>query len=317
MVRKSSEIFSCELCDYNTSRKSQYDRHLSTDKHKRIVNDSKMIVPVPIKKNFTCACGKKYKYDSGYYRHKKKCQQNNLQIVENNSDSDSDSNSNNTNNINSDIIMALINDNKELKQIIIDQNKMIQSTFTDIIPKIGNTNSNNNSNNTNNINIVVNNVGFLNDNCKNALSINDFIESITIGIEDLEYTGKKGLANGLAKIFLENYTKLPLQLRPLWCGDKKRKKLYIKEEEWIEDKDNQKTKEAIKNLTVKQAKNTNKFTKEHPDWMSNDKKKDMYLGIIGQTTADVNDTMDKIISNIADKTHLSIETKEDIQTIEK
>jgi len=295
MVQKSSEEFTCELCDYNTSRQSQYTRHLLTDKHKRIVNDSKMIVPVPKKQLFSCVCGKTYKYDSGYYRHKKKCSQNNTQVVEK---------KDNTH----EVIIALINDNKEMKQIILDQNKTIQ----ELIPKIGNTN--NTTNNNNSINIVTN-INFLNDNCKNALNINDFIESITVGIENLEYTGKKGLAAGVINLFLENYSKLPLDMRPLWCGDKKRKKLYIKEDEWIEDKDNQKTKKAIKNLTVKQAKNTNMFAKEHPTWMTDDKKKDTYLGIIGQTTANLDDKMDKIISNIADKTHLTNETKEDLQTI--
>ena len=124
------------------------------------------------------------------------------------------------------------------------------------------------------------------------------------------------MAEGVSNLFIENYNKLPLQLRPLWCGDKKRKKLYIKEQEWIEDKDNQKTKQAIKNLTVKQAKNTNKFAKKHPDWMGNDKKKDAYLGIIGQTTSDLNDKIEKIMNNIADKTLLNNDTKDDLITIE-
>jgi len=308
MEQKNAEKYSCIDCDYTSSNKFDYTRHLSTRKHLNRTNEN-VLEPELRKKTqlYKCDnCEKIYKAKSGLWNHKKKCQQNNLHVVKKNDEPNY-----------KDMFLLLVNENKNLQNTIIDQNKMLHSTINEIIPKIGNTNNTNTNNNTNNINIVVNNVGFLNDNCKNALSINDFIESITIGIQDLEYTGKKGLANGLAKIFLENYEKLPLQLRPLWCGDKKRKKLYIKEEEWVEDKDNQKTKEAIKNLTVKQAKNTNMFTKEHPDWMSNDKKKDTYLGIIGQTTADVNDTMDKIISNIADKTHLSSETKEDIQTIEK
>jgi len=181
-----------------------------------------------------------------------------------------------------------------------------------MIPKIGNTT--NNTTNNNSVNIVTN-INFLNDKCKNALSITDFIDSIPIKVENLELTGKKGLIEGLSSLFIDNYNKVPLEMRPLWCGDKKRKKFYIKEEEWVEDKDSEKTKEAIKNLTVKQAKNTNMFTKQHPDWMVNDKKKETYLGITGQTTGDVNEKMEKIISNIADNAHLSSETKEDIDLI--
>jgi len=116
-------------------------------------------------------------------------------------------------------------------------------------------------------------------------------------------------------LFLENYNKLPLQKRPLWCGDKKRRKFYIKDDEWQEDRDNEKTKQAIKELGVKQAKNTNKYTKKHPDWMGSDKKKETYLDIVGQTTGDVNEKIDKIISNIADKSHLSNESKTDIKLI--
>ena len=304
-VPKSSNLFLCKICDYTTSRLSQYNRHLSTDKHK-MLTDIDINIDKKVQKSskpYLCECGKEYKHRQSLSLHKKKCQYDDQEVIEKKDVNELDF---------KQMFLEMVNQNKELQKTIIDQNKMLQSTITEIIPKVGNTtNSNNNTNN-----IVMNNVTFLNSNCKNAITLTDFIDSIPVEVEQLEYTGKKGLAEGVSNLFIENYNKLPLQLRPLWCGDKKRKKLYIKEDEWIEDKDNQKTKEAIKNLTVKQAKNTNKFAKKHPDWMGNDKKKEAYLGIIGQTTSDVNDKIEKIMNNIADKTHLTNDTKDGLITIE-
>lgn len=301
-IPKNPKEFSCDFCQYNTVNKKDYSKHILTRKHQFRTNENNLEHKNPQKSQlFECDnCGKTYKAKSGMWNHKKKCQNNNSQIVEKNND--------NQTTINNDIVLELIKDNREMKQIIMDQNKTIQ----ELIPKIGNTN---NSNNNNNINIVMNNINFLNDKCKNALSLTDFINSIAVEVEDLEFTGKKGLIEGLSKLFLENYNKLPIEMRPLWCGDKKRKKLYIKEEAWLEDTGNQKTKSAIKDLSVKQAKNTNKFSKKYPNWMADDKKKDTYLGIINQTTTDVDDKVEKIISTLADQTHLTNETKDGLQTI--
>jgi hypothetical protein len=294
-IPKNPISYSCEKCKYNTVNKKDFSKHLSTRKHHIRTNENILEQQYPQKiETYICNnCNKVYKARSGLWNHKKSCSKNTSQLVEKKEV------------INNELIIALINDNKELKKIIIDQNK----TIHELIPKLGNT-----TNNTNNINIVMNNINFLNKQCKNALSLSDFINSISIEVEDLEFTGKKGFIEGLSNIFLENYNKLPLQLRPLWCGDKKRKKMYVKENEWTEDKDNKKTKEAFKDLTVKQAKNTNKFSKKHPDWMNNDKKKNEYISIIGQTTADVNDKLEKIISSIANETYLSDGTKDHLQT---
>ena len=296
-VPKNAKNFVCESCDYNTSRLSQYNRHVSTDKHKNIVNDSKIVVFSSKKQSYECVCGKTYKYDSGYYRHKKTCQYEH-EVIEkeekNNKDDD----------------IAIL---KEMLFEMVNQNKQLQKTIQEMVPKIGNiTNTINTTNKTNNI--YINNLTLLNNNCKDALSMNEFIDSIQIEMKHLLHTADKGLINGITNLFLENYNKLPLQKRPLWCGDKKRKKLYIKEDEWHEDKDNEKTKEAIKSLTVKQAKNTNKYTKENPDWMEHDKKKDKFINMVKQTTSELNDDkQSNIINNLLDNIHLTDETKDKLQ----
>lgn len=293
--------YECITCDFNSNDKTKYNNHLKTSKHKSFTNDIKMIqidtrleekqdLHDKIKKKYDCKCGKSYKYSSGYYRHLNNCKSDKDDIVSSQSQE-----------INyKDMFIELLKQNKEL-----------QNTICSTIQKIGNINNTNNiTNNINNNNINVS--VFLNDNCKDAISMNDFIDSVQINVTDLLYTGKKGLANGISNIFIERFNELPIFKRPLWCSDKKRHKLYIKEDEWSEDKDNQKTKEAIKKLCYVQTKNTSKYVKENPDWLTCDNKKDTYMCIIKQTTNDINEKMDKIISDISENAHLSNDIREKI-----
>lgn len=288
--------FSCEKCDFITYNKYNFTKHLSTDKHKMITNDNEKMHKNA--KAYDCFCGKTYKYASGLSIHKKKCQQNNSQIIH------KEELKNNTN----EEIVTL----KGMLFEMVNQNKELQKTIQDLIPKIGN--NNNTTNNTNNI--IINNLTLLNDNCKDALTLNEFIDSIQIEMKHLLHTSNKGLTNGITNLFLENYNKLPLQKRPLWCGDKKRKKIYIKEEEWQEDKNNTKTKEAIISLTNKQAKNTNKYTKENPDWMEHDQKKESYINIVKVTMSELDENKQTtIINTLLDNVHLNDEVKNDLQKL--
>lgn len=301
-VAKNRIIYLCDICDYNTCNKYDYKKHLSTDKHSRINYDNKNVAKVAkIATGHECVCGKKYKYPSGLSVHKKKCKEFYPDIVDIHK-ADEEFNL-------KDILMEMINQNKELQKTIIEQNKTIQEqnkTIQEITPRIGN------SNNTNNI--IVNNLTLLNNTCKDAISIQDFIESIQIGVKDLLHTSEKGLANGITALFLENYNKLPIEMRPLWCGDKKRKKIYIKEDEWHEDTDHEKTKAAIKTLTFKQVKNTAKYTQENPDWMQHDKKKDKFISVVNQTTQEMDDAKQMcIINNLIDSVHLTENVKNRLQ----
>lgn len=302
---KKRTTYSCEKCEFLSSNKNDYRRHLLTDKHKLLTH-----VPENAPQNskmYECSCGKLYKHRQSLQTHKKKCQPINMTIQDESSESEIDF---------KEMFLELLTQNKELQNTIIEQNKMFHNTITEIMPKIGNNTSNSHNTNNSNINIVMNNINFLNEKCKDALSLKDFIKSIVVEVKDLEFTGKKGFVEGISNLFLENYNKLPVQLRPIWCGDKKRKKLYIKEEEeWHEDTNNVKTKDAIKCLSVKQAQNTNKYVKTYPTWMSDDKKKDAYIGIVSQTTSDVNEKMDKIVSNIVNNTHLSDDTKNELLAV--
>lgn len=296
-VAKSCKVFRCETCDHNTCNKYNYMKHLSTDKHKMMTNDDIKVAKVATA--YICDCGKEYKYKQGLSVHRKKCQQ--LDEIINSSDEIDFK----------EMFFEMLTQNKELQNTIIEQNKSMQTTINEIIPKIGSNNNNIITNNT-----VVNNLTLLNNNCKDAISITDFIDSIEIEMKHLIHTSKKGLVSGVANIFLENYNKLPIQMRPLWCVDKKRKKMYIKEDEWSEDKDNVKTKGAIKCLTAKQAKNTGMYIKENPDWMSHDKKKEEFIKIANQTTTELDDNKQHgIINTILDNLHLSDEIKCELKVL--
>ena len=185
-VPKGSVKFYCEKCDYSTSRKSQYERHLSTQKHKclHMLTD---LVPKSSKPKqitdgaFVCSCGKEYKHRQSLYIHKKKCKieknRETMNIVENDKYKN--------------MFLDLINENKEMRNILIKQ----QEQISELIPKVGNYNTINNKNNFN-INV------FLNEKCKDAISIDEFIEKIEISIKNLLITREKGQIEGITDIIM-------------------------------------------------------------------------------------------------------------------
>jgi hypothetical protein len=290
-VAKSSNSYICKICDYITCKKFNYDKHLLTDRHKKLtIVDIKV---AEVAKQHICDCGKEYKHRQSLSVHKKKCNILENAIVEKKEDPDY-----------KELIMVLINENKEMRK-----------TISELIPKVGNNNNNNNSNN--NINIKIDNITLLNDKCRDAISITDFIESIAVNVKDLVFTSQKGLTSGVSNLFLEQLNNLPLVKRPIWCADKKRKKILIKEEEWREDKNQEKTKKAIKDLTVKQAKNINKYKNDNPDWMTNDKKKEKFISIVKEATNELDEEKQmNIINNLLDTIHLTSDYKEELQNPE-
>jgi len=196
--------------------KKDYNRHLMTAKHLFQHNQQEKTQKNPDNCHLTCECGKKYKERSGLWRHKKKCvQTNTLTIIEEKEREPTDNS----------IILGLISQNKELMEMLQEQNKIIQ----DIVPKIGNNNNNNNTTNNNQFNLQV----FLNEDCKDAINFSDFIKQIQVSFEDIENQAECGYVKGISKLFIENLKELGTHKRPIHCTDKKRKTLYIKEnDEW-------------------------------------------------------------------------------------
>ena len=299
--------FECNFCYYITSDKKDFNKHLETIKHKKRTNTYELLTntsanPKKSEHQYYCNCGKNYKHRQSLYNHQKKCGFKNEEKKEN-----------------SEIIINK-NENEELlekfTEIIQKTNEKTHENYkelflkfvenqtkvmTDLIPKIGN---NNNSNNTVKQKFNVN--VFLNEQCKDAISLNDFVKNIEVSVSDLLVSKDKGLVKGISNIFIKHLNELPIVQRPLWCSDKKRKTIYVKEEAWTEDVDNNKTKEAIYNISKAQTGNINKFICDKPNWMSNDKDKTTYINIVKSVTDAVDDTKkEKIIDSIIDTIHLT------------
>ena len=250
---KVANRFECNICYYNTSKRSDFNKHLSTRKHKNNVNDSKMIenegkISQKIAKLdslYSCECGKQYKYDSGYYRHKKTCHMNSIKVQNNiqNKNNEHDKNKYNENS-NQDLMLLILKENKELKQMIIDvcKNGLVTN----------NVNSNNVIHNKNkNFNLQF----FLNETCKDAMNISDFVENIKIQLEDLEKVGKLGYVEGISNIIVKNLEDIDVNRRPLHCSDVKRETMYIKDEDkWEKDSEQkEKMKHVVRQISKKNS----------------------------------------------------------------
>jgi len=284
----SSSKFYCKFCDYNTSKKSNYEEHLLTLKHKKSMigndnssNSSHLNSNIEIK-YFCNNCNKKYKDYSGLWRHKKKC---NISKIE-------------------DISHEELSD-KELMMMIVKQNSQLLDVIkngTHNTISSNNTNSNNNSHNK-----TFNLQFFLNETCKDAINISDFVSSIKPQLADLENTGRVGYVEGISNIILNNLNNLNNHERPLHCSDQKREVIYIKDNnEWIKENDDKPIlTKAIKVIANENIKNISEWRKLNPDCTDSDSKKNhLYLKIVsnamsGSSAEETNKNINKIISNVA------------------
>jgi hypothetical protein len=280
--KKVPKKYICEKCDYITSRTSQWMRHISTAKHKMDKMDNNKVPDI-----FECECGKEYSYITGLYKHKKKC--------------DGNKKSDDFKKLSSEeLFMKLLQDNQEFKQMIIEQNsKLMDLASCKNTTVINNTTTNN----TNNFNLQM----FLNVQCKDALNISEFVDSLQPKIEDLETTGRLGYVEGISKIFLNGLQGLDINKRPIHCSDQKRETIYIKDNNvWEKESENrEKLKLAIKTVASKNIKQIPIWQKENPDCFdSSSKKNDQYLRIVsnamnGLTPEETQKNYDKIISKLA------------------
>jgi hypothetical protein len=307
-VAKVAIIYECKICDYKCSKKFNLNKHIDTSKHLKnakkqqndIIDDKKVAKVAKVAKpsEFTCFCNKTFKHNSGLWRHKKKYHsEENIKIC-------------NTNNENSDVkILAELfkmqmNENKELKELIIEQNKQMieqNKTILELSGKSGNTNCNNNTNNNFNLQF------FLNEQCKDALNLVDFVNQIKLQLSDLDMIGRVGYVEGMSKIFLRNLNELDIFKRPIHCSDLKRETLYVKDKDsWEkENTENVKIKRAIKEIEHKNIKQIPQWREENPTAEDTETKKHLeYQNILleamgGSTLEDDNKKREKIIRNIA------------------
>jgi ankyrin repeat protein len=216
---------------------------LLTDKHQNLQKATKINNLVPESPtSFLCNCGKKYKERTGLWRHKKKC------IKDENEDDEDEEDSPGKNKI----IMNIIKQNQEFKDLIIEQNKQNQELQKQMLEIVGKPNVTNNSivnsKVVNNFNLNM----FLNETCKDAMNLTDFIESLKLTLADLETTGKLGYEKGISQIFINGLKQLDVTKRPIHCTDTKREKLHIRDKDaWETDQEKDKIRKAIKNVANK------------------------------------------------------------------
>jgi hypothetical protein len=300
LVPECSEKFRCEQCDYFTSRKSQYNRHLLSSKHINQQKSTDFNQNVPKSSIlFICSkCNKKYKDRSGLWRHKQKCK------VE----SDDDENKNYPDNISDkELIIMLIKQNSELIKETSEYKNMM-------LKVIENGTHNNNNNTTNSHNKAFNLNFFLNETCKDAMNIMDFVDSIKLQLSDLERVGELGFVDGISNIINSKLQALDVTQRPVHCTDKKREVLYIKDEnKWEkENEDKTKIRKAIKHIAHKNSRLIPQFKEKHPDCgKSNSKYCDQYSKLIieamGGNGENDMEKEDKIIKNISKNVTLNKE----------
>ena len=294
--QKLSKKYCCETCDYNTDRKSNLENHLKSVKHVKEINGSNFKQKLS-NNNFECEiCHKIYQTSAGLWKHKTKnnCKHDNDECkkdIDNLKISDNEF-------TNKDLIMMLIKENSELKTIMIEQQSMMMKVLE-------NGTSNNNSHNTTNSNNKAFNLNlFLNETCKDAMNINDFVESIKLQVSDLENVGEVGFVEGISNIIVKNLNALDITKRPIHCTDKKRETIYIKDENvWEKDESQCKMRRMIKKVVSKNQRLIPKFKEQNPEYnKSYSKVSDKYNKLIIESMGGSGDNdaekEDKIVRNI-------------------
>ena len=295
---KNAKKFYCENCDFICYKKSNYDKHLLTPKHqntdKILTNtDAENAENAVVTNIFICECGNNYKHRQSLFNHKKKCQTININKEEINTE---DLN----NEITPELIMSVLQQNKELQKMLIEQGK----TIMELSKNSSNTNilhSNINSHNK-----TFNLQFFLNETCKDAMNIMDFVDSIKLQLCDLENVGKLGFVEGISKIIVSNLNSLDETKRPVHCTDSKREIIYVKDEDkWEkENETKQKMRKVIKHVTHKNSKLFKDFKTKYPGCEKSDSRySTAYDNLIIEAMGGKGDNdlekEDKIIKNIA------------------
>lgn len=301
-VPKNDKIFCCEKCNFTTVRKSQYDRHLMTLKHKNQEKYNKNTTNYNKKSSYICECGKEYNHRASLYNHKKRCNYGKELNSELKVPKSSEEYIVKLLTENNAIKENLLRENNELRLQMKEQNQQMKEQnqqITELLPKIGNNNNNNNVKQRFNINV------FLNEKCRDALSLDEFIDKIEISIKDLVTTREKGLEEGLSNIIIDNINKLSIYERPLHCTDIKRETLYIKNSEWEKDKKRVLINKLLKQVEHKQMKNITKWTEEHPNYMEDETLQLEYIDLIRKCTSNIDECRNKVLKRVCDNIYIN------------
>lgn len=276
---KNTNYIQCLKCDFKCSKKGDWNRHILTRKHQNETNEPKIYKNKEnLHQTYTCSCGENLNSRSSIWRHKHKCQ-----LIKKEEEQEK-----------TDLVKMLIKENSDFKNIILEIVKTVQPINT--------TNNTNNNNTTNNFNLQF----FLNDTCKDAINLVDFVNSLQVKLKDLEETAVLGYSEGVSRIFINGLNALEINKRPIHCSDAKRETLYIKEhDEWTkEDSDKTHLSQAIKTVGKKNIQQIFEWQKKYPDYNDpNSRDSDRYMKMIcntmsGSSEEEQSKNLDKIIKNI-------------------
>jgi hypothetical protein len=291
--------FICNTCDFSCSTKTDWDRHILRPKHIKTLNGNNTEI-MEIEKNLAhiCECKKRYKTNSGLWKHKKICEFiKKCDLIIPTKEIEPDNN----------VINTLINENKSLKEFMMEQSADFKNIILEVCKNFQPSNMNNSHNNSHNktFNLQV----FLNETCKDAMNIMDFADSIKLQLTDLENVGEYGFVNGISKIIIKSLQEMDINLRPVHCSDLKREVAYVRENgKWEKDTpDNKLIKKAIKRVAHRNIRQIPEWKKLYPDCgLSDSKKSDQYneltveaMGGRGDNDdAKANKIVRKIIQNV-------------------
>jgi len=275
---ENAEKFNCKICNFNCSKESNYNKHILTLKHQNTYKYLLKNAENSVKSNFyICQCGKEYKHRQSLFNHKKICNIKNYESKNN-------------------LVEYLIKENAEIKNIILT-----------VCKNFGNLQNNNNSfNNTNSHNKTFNLNLFLNETCKDAMNITDFVDTVKLQLSDLEKVGEIGYVNGISNIIVKNLNALDIDKRPVHCTDTKREILYIKDDnKWEkENEGNLKIRKVIKKVADKNARLLPEFKAKYPDCVKysspySDQYNKLIIEAMGGSGDNNLEKEDKIIRKIA------------------
>jgi len=312
-AEKGGHFFCCTICNYNTSEFSKFNRHNLTDKHKRMTNGLHLGGKKAEKaekglddKIFECICGSIYKYRQGLWKHRKSCVEFINSGIPNYSQETEKKELAKLTGIDTNLMKILLEHNREnITNIVMEVCKQIQPFM--------NNSHNNIQTHTNSHNKTFNLQIFLNETCKDAMNLSEFINSIDLQLSDLESVGKLGFVNGISNILIKNLNAMDVTKRPVHCSDTKREVMYVKEDgKWEKDEeDNARLRKAIKKLAFNNSKLLPVYRKKYPDSENPfSPKSDLYNKLVIEAYGGKNDDIineNKIIKSIVKETSIDKE----------
>ena len=287
LAKKTTKFF-CEKCDFRTDNKSNYLQHKMTRKHQKNENLANLATKTTNFAHVCDICHKQYKYASGLWKHKNAAHPQCAMVTTESAEVPSEK----------ELIKIVMEENAKLHAAMKEQSAAMQA----LIPHVGNNNTTNNSKKFN-INI------FLNETCKDAINMKDFIKNIQVTLKDVMHAAEKGVLSSSRNLVLQGLQDMAITTRPIHCTDVKRNTTYIKDKgEWDKDQDNEELKKTMQCVSAKHVQAIKEWEAAHPNYMDTDKGQQEYIQIVQTITQSVVQSkreLQSAIKNVAEETHLS------------